>query len=77
MAQVVTVTAVHLIGSQRGCRTDHRGRQNMSKRLGARAIRIVLISMIAGTGGAAVTSAMTATAAGAAPVPCGEPWHTC
>ncbi|WP_176993138.1 hypothetical protein [Nonomuraea jiangxiensis] len=49
----------------------------MSKRLGARAIRIVLISMIAGTGGAAVTSAMTATAAGAAPVPCGEPWHTC
>ncbi|SDM49374.1 hypothetical protein SAMN05421869_14547 [Nonomuraea jiangxiensis] len=74
MAPVVTVTAVHLIGSQRGCRTDHRGRQNMSKRLSVKAIGIVLISMIATTGGLALTSTMTANAA---PIPCGEPWHTC
>ncbi|WP_176993632.1 hypothetical protein [Nonomuraea jiangxiensis] len=46
----------------------------MSKRLSVKAIGIVLISMIATTGGLALTSAMTATAA---PIPCGEPWHTC
>ncbi|MEO3874788.1 hypothetical protein ABGB18_38890 [Nonomuraea sp. B12E4] len=49
----------------------------MSKRLSIQAIRIVLITMIAGTGGLALSSAMTASAANAAPIPCGEPWHTC
>ncbi|WP_176993854.1 hypothetical protein [Nonomuraea jiangxiensis] len=46
----------------------------MSKRLSVKAIGIVLISMIATTGGLALTSTMTANAA---PIPCGEPWHTC
>ncbi|MEO3867458.1 hypothetical protein ABGB18_01365 [Nonomuraea sp. B12E4] len=49
----------------------------MSKRLSVKAVGIVLITVIAGTGGMAVAGAITAGAANAAPLPCGEPWHTC